>query len=244
MIDLVLYIFKTLDFKDYVAQVSLRDPENPKKYIGSVENWDKAEKAIAEVANEKGLTTVVEYGEAAFYGPKLDFMVRDAIGRKWQLGTVQIDYNLPERFELDYVGADNEKHRPVMIHRAPFGSMERFVAILIEHCAGKFPIWLTPEQVRILPISEKFHEYAQGLSEVLENYDIRALVDERAEKIGKKIRDTEVEKVPYMLIVGEKEAASGTVSVRKQGEGDLGSLTPQAFVELINNEIKELLEKQ
>ncbi|MDG1158898.1 MAG: threonine--tRNA ligase [Flavobacteriales bacterium] len=244
VIDLVLYIFKTLDFKDYVAQVSLRDPENPKKYIGSVENWDKAEKAIAEVANEKGLTTVVEYGEAAFYGPKLDFMVRDAIGRKWQLGTVQIDYNLPERFELDYVGADNEKHRPVMIHRAPFGSMERFVAILIEHCAGKFPIWLTPEQVRILPISEKFHEYAQGLSEVLENYDIRALVDERAEKIGKKIRDTEVEKVPYMLIVGEKEAASGTVSVRKQGEGDLGSLTPQAFVELINNEIKELLEKQ
>jgi threonyl-tRNA synthetase len=244
VIDLVLYIFKTLDFKDYVAQVSLRDPENPKKYIGSVENWDKAEKAIAEVANEKGLTTVVEYGEAAFYGPKLDFMVRDAIGRKWQLGTVQIDYNLPERFELDYVGADNEKHRPVMIHRAPFGSMERFVAILIEHCAGKFPIWLTPEQVRILPISEKFHEYAQGLSEVLENYDIRALVDERAEKIGKKIRDTEVEKVPYMLIVGEKEAESGTVSVRKQGEGDLGSLTPQAFVELINNEIKELLEKQ
>ncbi|MDP4587356.1 MAG: threonine--tRNA ligase, partial [Flavobacteriales bacterium] len=244
VIDLVLYIFKTLDFKDYVAQVSLRDPENPKKYIGSVENWDKAEKAIAEVANEKGLTTVVEYGEAAFYGPKLDFMVRDAIGRKWQLGTVQIDYNLPERFELDYVGADNEKHRPVMIHRAPFGSMERFVAILIEHCAGKFPIWLTPEQVRILPISEKFHEYAQELSEVLENYDIRALVDERAEKIGKKIRDTEVEKVPYMLIVGEKEAESGTVSVRKQGEGDLGSLTPQAFVELINNEIKELLEKQ
>lgn len=244
VIDLVLYIFKTLDFKDYVAQVSLRDPENPKKYIGSVENWDKAEKAIAEVANEKGLTTVVEYGEAAFYGPKLDFMVRDAIGRKWQLGTVQIDYNLPERFELDYVGADNEKHRPVMIHRAPFGSMERFVAILIEHCAGKFPIWLTPEQVRILPISEKFHEYAQGLSEVLENYDIRALVDERAEKIGKKIRDTEVEKVPYMLIVGEKEAESGTVSVRKQGQGDLGSLTPQAFVELVKKEIEELLEKQ
>jgi len=244
VIDLVLYIFKTLDFKDYVAQVSLRDPENPKKYIGSVENWDKAEKAIAEVANEKGLATVVEYGEAAFYGPKLDFMVRDAIGRKWQLGTVQIDYNLPERFELDYVGADNEKHRPVMIHRAPFGSMERFVAILIEHCAGKFPIWLTPEQVRILPISEKFHEYAQGLSEVLENYDIRALVDERAEKIGKKIRDTEVEKVPYMLIVGEKEAESGTVSVRKQGEGDLGSLTPQAFVELVNKEIEELLEKK
>ncbi len=244
VIDLVLYIFKTLDFKDYVAQVSLRDPENPKKYIGSTDNWDKAEKAIAEIANEKGLNTVVELGEAAFYGPKLDFMVRDAIGRKWQLGTVQIDYNLPERFELDYVGADNEKHRPVMIHRAPFGSMERFVAILIEHCAGKFPIWLTPEQVRILPISEKFHEYAQGLSEVLENYDIRALVDERAEKIGKKIRDTEVEKVPYMLIVGEKEAESGTVSVRKQGEGDLGSLEPKAFVELIQNEIKELLEQQ
>ena len=243
VIDLVLYIFKTLDFKDYVAQVSLRDPDNPGKYIGSKENWDQAEKAIAEVAEEKGLNTVTEYGEAAFYGPKLDFMVRDALGRKWQLGTVQLDYNLPERFELEYVGADNEKHRPVMIHRAPFGSMERFVAILIEHCAGKFPLWLTPEQVRILPISEKYHDYAQSLSEVLENYDIRALVDERAEKIGRKIRDTEVEKVPYMLIIGEKEATEQKVSVRKQGEGDLGSFGVEEFVKIIQGEIDRLLNK-
>ena len=243
VIDLVLYIFKTLDFQDYVAQVSLRDPENPGKYIGSKENWDQAEKAIAEVAEEKGLNTVTEYGEAAFYGPKLDFMVRDALGRKWQLGTVQLDYNLPERFELEYVGADNEKHRPVMIHRAPFGSMERFVAILIEHCAGKFPLWLTPEQVRILPISEKYHDYAQSLSEVLENYDIRALVDERAEKIGRKIRDTEVEKVPYMLIIGEKEATEQKVSVRKQGEGDLGSFSVEEFVKIIQGEIDRLLNK-
>ena len=200
VIDLVLYIFRTLKFEDFIAQVSLRDPENPDKYIGKDANWDNAEKAIQEIADEKGLKTVVELGEAAFYGPKLDFMVRDAIGRKWQLGTVQIDYNLPERFELEYAGADNAKHRPVMIHRAPFGSMERFVAILIEHCAGKFPLWLTPEQVKILPISDRFNEYAESVSKVLENHDIRALVDDRSEKVGKKIRDAELEKVPYMLI--------------------------------------------
>jgi threonyl-tRNA synthetase len=241
VIDLVLYIFKVLDFKDYVAQVSLRDPENPEKYIGSTSNWDRAERAIQEGADEKGLRTVVELGEAAFYGPKLDFMVRDAIGRKWQLGTVQIDYNLPERFELEYTGADNTAHRPVMIHRAPFGSMERFVAILIEHCAGKFPLWLMPEQVKILPISDRFNEYAQGLLEVLENYDIRALVDKRPEKIGRKIRDAEMERIPYMLIVGEQEAEQGTVSVRRQGEGDLGSMSAEQFGELIQREIKRLL---
>lgn len=244
VIDLVLYIFKILDFEDFVVQVSLRDPENPEKYIGSDENWEKAERAIQEVAEEKNLKTVVELGEAAFYGPKLDFMVRDAIGRKWQLGTVQIDYNLPERFELEYVGADNSKHRPVMIHRAPFGSMERFVAILIEHCAGKFPLWLTPEQVKILPISDRFNEYAEGVSKVLENHDIRALVDDRSEKVGKKIRDAELEKIPYMLIVGESEAAEGTVSVRKQGEGDIGGLTVEAFAERIRSEIAEMLKKE
>ena len=244
VIDLVLYIFKILDFEDFVVQVSLRDPENPEKYIGSDENWEKAERAIQEVAEEKRLNTIVELGEAAFYGPKLDFMVRDAIGRKWQLGTVQIDYNLPERFELEYVGADNSKHRPVMIHRAPFGSMERFVAILIEHCAGKFPLWLTPEQVKILPISDRFNEYAEGVSKVLENHDIRALVDDRSEKVGKKIRDAELEKIPYMLIVGESEAAEGTVSVRKQGEGDIGGLTVEAFAERIRSEIAEMLKKE
>jgi len=244
VIDLVLYIFKILDFEDFVVQVSLRDPENPEKYIGSDENWEKAERAIQEVAEEKSLKTIVELGEAAFYGPKLDFMVRDAIGRKWQLGTVQIDYNLPERFELEYVGADNSKHRPVMIHRAPFGSMERFVAILIEHCAGKFPLWLTPEQVKILPISDRFNEYAEGVSKVLENHDIRALVDDRSEKVGKKIRDAELEKIPYMLIVGESEAAEGTVSVRKQGEGDIGGLTVEAFAERIRSEIAEMLKKE
>jgi threonyl-tRNA synthetase len=244
VIDLVLYIFKILDFEDFLVQVSLRDPENPEKYIGSDENWEKAERAIQEVAEEKGLNTIVELGEAAFYGPKLDFMVRDAIGRKWQLGTVQIDYNLPERFELEYVGADNSKHRPVMIHRAPFGSMERFVAILIEHCAGKFPLWLTPEQVKILPISDRFNEYAEGVSKVLENHDIRALVDDRSEKVGKKIRDAELEKIPYMLIVGESEAAEGTVSVRKQGEGDIGGLTVEAFAERIRSEIAEMLKKE
>jgi threonyl-tRNA synthetase len=241
VIDLVLYIFKTLDFKDFIAQVSLRDPNNPDKYIGSVENWEKAEKAIAEVAHEKGLNTVTELGEAAFYGPKLDFMVRDAIGRKWQLGTVQIDYNLPERFNLEFTGSDNQKHRPVMIHRAPFGSMERFVAILIEHTAGKFPLWLMPEQVKILPVSERFNEYAKHVSESLKHTDIRALVDERNEKVGKKIREAELDKVPYMLILGEKEEANGTVSVRKQGEGDLGEMTPEAFSNLINEEIKQQL---
>jgi threonyl-tRNA synthetase len=241
VIDLVLYIFRTLKFEDFIAQVSLRDPENPDKYIGEDENWNKAEKAIQEVANEKGLKTVVELGEAAFYGPKLDFMVRDAIGRKWQLGTVQIDYNLPERFELEYVGADNSKHRPVMIHRAPFGSMERFVAILIEHCAGKFPLWLAPEQVKILPISDRFNEYAERVSKVLENHDIRALVDDRSEKVGKKIRDAELEKVPYMLILGENEAKEETVSVRRQGEGDLGGMSVEAFAEHIRSEIAEML---
>jgi threonyl-tRNA synthetase len=241
VIDLVLYIFKTLDFQHFVAQVSLRDPNNPDKYIGSQDNWDKAEQAIQEVAEEKGLETVVELGEAAFYGPKLDFMVRDAIGRRWQLGTVQIDYNLPERFELEYVGADNGKHRPVMIHRAPFGSMERFVAILIEHCAGKFPLWLTPEQARILPISDRFNDYAEKLSKVLENSDIRALVDSRSEKVGKKIREAELDKVPYMLIVGENEAAEGTVSVRKQGEGDLGSESIEAFADRVKREVAEML---
>ena len=241
VIDLVLYIFKTLDFKDYIAQVSLRDPEKPEKYIGSDENWDKAEKSIKEVAEEKGLETVVEYGEAAFYGPKLDFMVKDAIGRTWQLGTVQIDYNLPERFELEYVGSDNAKHRPVMIHRAPFGSMERFVAILIEHCAGKFPLWLTPEQARILPLSDKHNDYAENVSKVLENYDIRALVDSRSEKVGRKIRDAELEKIPYMLIVGKNEKSEGTVSVRKQGEGDVGTMSIKAYAERVRSEIAEML---
>ena len=241
VIDLVLYIFKTLNFEDFVAQVSLRDPENPDKYIGSDEIWDKAETAIKEVADEKELETVVEYGEAAFYGPKLDFMVRDAIGRTWQLGTVQIDYNLPERFELEYVGSDNAKHRPVMIHRAPFGSMERFVAILIEHCAGKFPLWLTPEQARILALSDKYNDYAENVSKVLENSDIRALVDSRSEKVGRKIRDAELDKIPYMLIVGENEKSEGTVSVRKQGEGDIGTMSIEAFAEHVGIEIAEML---
>ena len=241
VIDLVLYIFKTLDFEDFIIQISLRDPDKPEKYIGSDENWDKAEKAIREVAESKNLETVVELGEAAFYGPKLDFMVRDAIGRTWQLGTVQIDYNLPERFELEYVGSDNAKHRPVMIHRAPFGSMERFVAILIEHCSGKFPLWLTPEQARILALSEKYNEYAEEVSKVLENADIRALVDSRSEKVGRKIRDAELEKIPYMLIVGENEKSEGTVSVRKQGEGDVGTMTIEAFAERIRSEIVEML---
>lgn len=241
VIDLVLYVFKALDFSDYTAQVSLRDPENKSKYIGSEENWNKAEQAIIEAANEKGLKTVIEYGEAAFYGPKLDFMVKDALGRKWQLGTIQVDYNLPERFELEYTGSDNQKHRPVMIHRAPFGSLERFVAVLIEHCGGNFPLWLTPEQVCILPISDKYNDYAQNVLNLLKNYDIRGLVDDRSEKIGKKIRDTEVKKVPYMLIVGEKEQESNSVSVRKHGEGDLGSMSIEQFSELIKNEINSRL---
>jgi threonyl-tRNA synthetase len=242
VIDLVLYVFKALGFEDYVAQISLRDPENKTKYIGSNDNWILAENAIIEAAAEKGLKTVVELGEAAFYGPKLDFMVKDAIGRKWQLGTIQVDYNLPERFELEYIGSDNMRHRPVMIHRAPFGSLERFVAVLIEHCAGKFPLWLSPEQIAILPISEKYNDYAKNILQCLNNLDIRGFVDERNEKIGKKIRDTELNKIPFMLIVGEKEAAENLVSVRKQGQGDLGSMTAEAFAEIINNEIKEQTE--
>jgi threonyl-tRNA synthetase len=237
----VLYIFKTLDFTDYVAQVSLRDPNKPEKYIGSDENWEKAENAIIEAAAEKELNTIVEYGEAAFYGPKLDFMVKDALGRNWQLGTIQVDYNLPERFELEYKGSDNETHRPVMIHRAPFGSMERFVAVLLEHCGGNFPLWLTPEQVKILPVSDKYNEYAQEIAQFLEISDIRALVDDRNEKIGRKIRDAEVTKIPFMLIVGEKEATSGELSVRRHGEGDLGTMTRQEFVQSIEKEISQLI---
>ena len=229
VIDLVLYVFNALGFTDYTAQVSLRDPNNKTKYIGSDENWNLAESAIIEAADEKGLKTVVELGEAAFYGPKLDFMVKDAIGRKWQLGTIQVDYNLPERFELEYTGSDNAKHRPVMIHRAPFGSLERFVAVLIEHCAGNFPLWLTPEQFIVLPISEKYEEYAKKVLESLNNSDIRGLIDLRDEKIGRKIRDAEVKKIPYMLIIGEKEMAEGLVSVRKHGEGDLGSMGSEEF---------------
>lgn len=242
VIDLVLYIFKTLDFTDYVAQVSLRDPEKPEKYIGSDENWVKAESAIIEAADEKGLNTVVEYGEAAFYGPKLDFMVKDALGRSWQLGTIQVDYNLPERFELEYKGSDNESHRPVMIHRAPFGSMERFVAVLLEHCGGNFPLWLTPEQVKILPVSDKYNDYAQEIAQFLEISDIRALVDDRNEKIGRKIRDAEVTKIPFMLIVGEKEATSGELSVRRHGQGDLGTMTREQFVKSIEEEISQLID--
>ena len=241
VIDLVLYVFKTLGFKDYTAQISLRDVQNRSKYIGTDENWNRAESAIMEAAEEKGLRTVIEYGEAAFYGPKLDFMVKDAIGRKWQLGTIQVDYNLPERFELEYTGSDNLKHRPVMIHRAPFGSLERFVAVLIEHCAGNFPLWLTPEQVIVLPVSDKYNEYAQKLVGLLNNSDIRALVDERGEKIGRKIRDAEMKKIPYMLIVGEKEAADETVAVRKHGEGDKGVFSLVEFAKMVNDECEKTL---
>jgi threonyl-tRNA synthetase len=237
VIDLVLYVFNSLSFTDFTAQISLRDKEDRSKYIGSDENWELAEAAIIESAEEKGLKTVVEYGEAAFYGPKLDFMVKDAIGRKWQLGTIQVDYNLPERFDLTYVGEDNQKHRPVMIHRAPFGSLERFVAVLIEHCAGNFPLWLSPEQYVILPISEKYEDYAKKLSQMLNNSDIRGLIDFRDEKIGRKIRDAEVKKIPYMLIVGEKEAADGTISVRKHGVGDLGSISIEDFKQQLVKEI-------
>lgn len=239
VIDIVLHIFKALDFHDYTAQVSLRDPNNKEKYIGSDENWEKSEKAILEVAEERGLKFKVEIGEAAFYGPKMDFMVKDALGREWQLGTIQVDYNLPERFEMEYTGSDNMPHRPVMIHRAPFGSLERFVAVLIEHCAGKFPLWLTPEQAIILPISEKYQKYAEKVLNLLENYDLRALIDGRSEKTGKKIRDAELKKIPYMLIVGEKEEKENTISVRKQGEGDLGSFSIDKFAEIINKEVEE-----
>ncbi len=240
VIDIVLYIFKTLSFDEYVAQVSLRDKTNRDKYIGTDENWEKAENAIIEAAEEKGLKTVVEYGEAAFYGPKLDFMVKDAIGRKWQLGTIQVDYNLPERFELEYIGADDKRYRPVMIHRAPFGSMERFVAVLIEHTGGKFPLWLTPEQAVVLPISEKYNDYAKKVCEFLNNYDIRASIDERNETIGKKIRENELKRIPFLLVVGEQEEAEGTVSVRRQGEGNKGSMSMDAFVSLVNEEINNV----
>ncbi|MGV3706587.1 MAG: threonine--tRNA ligase [Arcticibacter sp.] len=237
VIDLVLYVFNALGFNDYTAQVSLRDPENKTKYIGTDENWALAEAAIIEAAAEKGLPTVVELGEAAFYGPKLDFMVKDALGRRWQLGTIQVDYNLPERFELEYTGSDNQKHRPVMIHRAPFGSLERFVAVLIEHCAGNFPLWLTPDQFIVLPISEKYEDYAKKVLESLNNSDIRGLIDLRDEKIGRKIRDAEIKKIPYMLIIGEKEMSEGLVSVRKHGEGDLGSMTAEAFEKQLITEV-------
>ena len=241
VIDIVLYVLKTLDFTNFKAQISLRDPENKTKYIGSDENWAKAEQAIMEAAAEKDLKTVVEYGEAAFYGPKLDFMVKDAIGREWQLGTIQVDYNLPERFELEYVGSDNLKHRPVMIHRAPFGSMERFVAVLIEHCGGDFPLWLTTNQFVILPISEKFNEYAQKVSDLLNNYDIRGLIDDRNEKIGKKIRDAELAKRPFMLVIGEKEFEAKTVAVRQRGQGDQGSMSVDRFAEFVQELVKKEL---
>jgi threonyl-tRNA synthetase len=234
VIDIILLIFKALDFTDYTAQISLRDPKNRDKYIGTDENWEKAEKAIIEATQEKGLTnTITAVGEAAFYGPKLDFLVKDVIGRKWQLGTIQVDYNLPDRFELEYIGADNQRHRPVMIHRAPFGSMERFVAILIEQTGGKFPLWLAPDQAVIIPVSEKFNEYAEKVLKFLNNYDIRTLIDLRSEKLGKKIRDNELKKIPYLLIVGEKEMMNDTVSIRKQGEGDKGSMNLKQFAEFL-----------
>jgi len=241
VMDIISIIFKALEFENFEAQISLRDPNNKEKYIGSDENWEKAEQAIVEVCAQKGLKAKVETGEAAFYGPKLDFMVRDAIGRRWQLGTIQVDYNLPERFELEYTGEDNQKHRPVMIHRAPFGSMERFVAVLIEHTAGKFPLWLTPDQVVILPISEKFNDYAFQIAKDLNAQDIRVQVDDRNEKIGRKIRDNELKRIPYMLIVGEKEAENGEVSVRRQGEGDKGSMVVADFAKLITDEVNLLM---
>lgn len=238
VIDLVLLVFRALNFTEYEVQISLRDKEDRSKYIGSEENWEKAERAITEAVAEKGMKAVVEYGEAAFYGPKLDFMVKDALGRKWQLGTIQVDYNLPERFELEYVGADNHKHRPVMIHRAPFGSLERFTAVLIEHTAGRFPLWLAPEQAIILPISEKFNEAALHAAELLKEHDIRTIIDERNEKIGRKIRDAEMAKTPFMLIIGEKEAGAGTLSVREHGQGDLGTMTTQQFQALVQGRIQ------
>ncbi len=238
VIDIVLYIFRTLKFDNYTAQISLRDPNNTEKYIGSDENWAKAEQAIITAAAEKGLNTTVELGEAAFYGPKLDFMVKDAIGRKWQLGTIQVDYNLPERFDLTYKGSDDKLHRPIMIHRAPFGSMERFVAVLLEHTGGKFPLWLSPDQAVVLPISEKYNDYAERVSRFLNRRDVRTMVDDRNEKIGRKIRDNELKRIPYLLIVGEKEEADGLVSVRAQGEGDKGQMTRQEFCDYINGLVK------
>jgi threonyl-tRNA synthetase len=241
VIDLVLYVFKSLDFTDFRAQVSLRSKDDRSKYIGSDENWEKAESAIVEAAAERGLKTAVEYGEAAFYGPKLDFMVKDALGRSWQLGTIQVDYNLPERFELEYTGQDNQKHRPVMIHRAPFGSLERFVAVLTEHCGGNFPLWLSPEQVVVLPISDKFLDYAEKVADLLNNSDIRTLVDRRTESIGRKIRDNEMRKLPFMLIVGEKEEAEESISVREHGKGDLGSMSILEFKNRIHDDINRQL---
>jgi threonyl-tRNA synthetase len=241
VIDIIFYIFNALDFKDFEAQVSLRDKENTEKYIGSDENWEKSERAIIEAVEEKGLETIVEYGEAAFYGPKLDFMIKDAIGRKWQLGTIQVDYNLPERFDLEYIGSDGAKHRPVMIHRAPFGSLERFVAVLIEHTAGKFPLWLTPEQVVVLPVSEKCNEYAKNILNLLNNSDIRSIIDERNEKVGRKIRDNELKRIPYLLVVGEKEQENQTVSVRKQGEGDVGVMKIEDFISHISVEVENMM---
>ena len=241
VIDLVLYVFKALDFKDFKVQISLRDKENKSKYIGSEENWEKAEQEIIEATKEKNLETVIEYGEAAFYGPKLDFMVKDAIGREWQLGTIQVDYNLPERFELEYTGKDNNKHRPVMIHRAPFGSMERFVALLIEHCGGNFPLWLSPEQFIILPISEKFHEYAENVRQLLKNYDICGPIDKRAETTGRKIRDAEISKIPFIIVIGEREEKENKITVRKHGGENIGSITTEEFIEMLQKEINELI---
>ncbi len=239
VMDIILYIFKALKFDNYEAQISLRDPKNKEKYIGSDENWHLAENAIIEACAEKGINARKELGEAAFYGPKLDFMVKDAIGRRWQLGTIQVDYNLPERFQLEYTGADNQKHRPVMIHRAPFGSLERFVAVLLEHTAGRFPLWLAPDQVVVLPISEKFNDYAYEVAKTLDKYDIRAIVDDRNEKIGRKIRDNELKRIPYMLILGEKEVENAEVSVRKQGEGDKGSMKITTFAKLLTDEVNK-----
>ena len=243
VIDLVKYVFESLGFNEYTAQISLRDPNNPDKYIGSDENWEKAESAIIRAAKDKGLKTVVEYGEAAFYGPKLDFMVRDAIGRKWQLGTIQVDYNLPERFDLSYIGADNQPHRPVMIHRAPFGSMERFIAILLESTAGVFPLWLTPQQGVVLPISDKYNDYAKQVADALNAKDVRVEVDYRGEKIGKKIRDAEVQKIPFMIVVGEKEQADGTISVRRHTQGDLGQMTVEALASAVNDEVSHSIKQ-
>ncbi len=243
VMDIIFIIFKSLNFENFEAQISLRDPNNNEKYIGSDDNWERSEKAIIEACEEKGLKAKIELGEAAFYGPKLDFMVRDAIGRKWQLGTIQVDYNLPERFNLEYTGADNQKHRPVMIHRAPFGSMERFVAVLIEHTGGKFPLWLTPDQVVILPISEKFNDYAEKVKQYLDTQDIRAIVDDRNEKIGRKIRDNEMKRIPYMLVVGEKEAENGEVAVRKQGEGDKGTMKFEEFANILTEEVQNMINK-
>lgn len=241
VMDIIFIIFKALDFENFEAQISLRDKEDKEKYIGSEENWEKAEQAIIEACEEKGLPAKIEYGEAAFYGPKLDFMVKDALGRRWQLGTIQVDYNLPERFELEYTGADNAKHRPVMIHRAPFGSMERFIAVLIEHTMGKFPLWLTPDQVVVLPISERYNEYAEKVVKYLKQNNIRAQIDDRNEKIGRKIRDNELKRIPYLLVVGEKEAENELVSVRKQGEGDKGSMKFTTFAEQLNEEVSQMM---